>query len=247
MSTAILRYSDACYAKLIVILLECKLSGWPSSIPYTSFSKIPGGSAVLTELLKHCKQGKIYFEPATPEDIANAMCDPATVHPNYRRPGAGGKLSAQAPSDARDPTVVLSYVLEPEGLGLIGVQPISTQPSAAAALLDSIPSQQRSDVKRPRRRILDGPYSRPRPLPKEGVKSEPFVLELAAEDRRLESPTSEHQREHYLLVREPLLEFLPAMPWGALTSFDILPPILYGGTGETCSEMAMDALGMVVF
>lgn len=247
MSTAILRYSDACYAKLIVILLECKLSGWPPSIPYTSFSNIPGGIPVLTILLELCKQDKIYFESATPEDIANAMCNPATVHPNYRRPGAGGKLSVQAPSDAQDPTVVLSYVLNPEGLGLIGVQPISTQSSAAAALLDVIPSQQRSDVKRPRCRNLDGPYSRPRPLPKEGVKSEPFVLEPATEDRCLESPTSEHQREQYLLVRDPLLEFLPAMPWGALTSFDILPPIPYGGAGETCTEMAMDVFGTVVF
>ncbi|KAL1937241.1 hypothetical protein VTO73DRAFT_13910 [Trametes versicolor] len=238
--SAELRYSERRYAEDIVILRRLKLAGWPANVPYVCFSHIRGGILVACELLKDWNEGKISFTPATPEDIANAKRDPATVHPNYRRPANTGK---QASSATQEPVVVPSLVLRSDTMDDVGVQLTSTQPSTAAA-----PPRQRSDVKKPRHRDLTSTYCRPNPLPKEGVKSEPYILESASEALH-QVPLSESSSGHGCdwPVQDPLPEFLPAAAWwGALTYFGTPPSVSYGDAEETSSGSAMDVLGTAV-
>lgn len=228
---------------------RCRLDGWPTDVAWASFSRIEGGIAVLSQLLKDCKDGVISFKPATPEDIAKAERDPATVHPNYQPPRTGnGTPSALAPSAKEDPVLVPSLVLRSDNMEEVGVQLTSTQPSAAAALLGRVPvPSQRSDVKKPRRRNVDGPYSRPRPLPKEGVKSEPFILQESATGDHYLAPTLSEPSGHggERPVRDPLLEFFPAAFWYAPTPFGTPPSAFYGSAGGTSTGMAMDVFGTV--
>lgn len=194
----------------------------------------------MSALLKAWEKGEIKFEPATLQDILNAMRDPATVHPNYRPPRDGvQKPSARTPgSDPRSTTIVPCLVLNAETLEDVGIDLTSTDPSAVAAMLGEVPHRQRSDVKKPRQRNLTGPYSRPHPFPKEGVKSEPFVLESAAQDSYHPGSMPEHR--HWWAVHDPLPQFLPVMPWYAHTfDFASLPSPSYGGAGQVPFEMEM--------
>lgn len=244
-----LHYAKSTYASSTVIQNRCKLDGWPTDVAWASFSRIEGGLPVLNKLLKDCKDGVISFKPATPEDIANAEHDPATVHPNYQPPRTGdGIPSALAPSAKEDPVLVPSLVLRSDNMEEVGVKLTSTQPSAVAAALGRIPApRQRSDVKKPRHRDLTGPYCRPRPLPKEGVKSEPFILPESATGDHYLAPTLSEPSGHggERPVRDPLLEFLPAAFWYAPTPFGTPPPAFYGGAGGTSTGMAMDVFGTI--
>lgn len=240
-----LHYAKSTYASSTVIQNRCKLDGWPTDVAWASFSRIEGGLPVLNKLLKDCKDGAISFKPATPEDIANAERDPATVHPNYQPPRTGdGIPSALAPSAKEDPVLVPSLVLRSDNMEEVGVELTSTQPSAA--VLGRIPPRQRSDVKKPRHRDLTGPYCRPRPLPKEGVKSEPFILPESATGDHYLAPTLSEPSGHggERPVRDPLLEILPAAFWYAPTPFGTPPSAFYGGAGGSLAAgMAMDVFG----
>ncbi|KAL1939712.1 hypothetical protein VTO73DRAFT_9745 [Trametes versicolor] len=241
--SATLHYAEKTYAKCIVIRYGYILCGWPVDIPFVSFSHIPGGVDVLSQLLKAWDDKKISFRPATPEDIANAKRDPATVHPNYRPLHADG---IQTPPPA-SLTIVPSLVLRSDNMEEVGVHLTSTQPSAAAAVLGTDrTSRQRSDVKKPRHRDVTGPYARPKPLPKEGVKSEPYVLNASATEHHRPEPTlGSGEFGHDWPVSDPLLEFWSAASWGALTYPGALTSASYGAGEDNWLKLVMEAFGTV--
>lgn len=179
---------------------------------------------------------KICFVRATSEDIANAKRDPKTVLPSYRPPGdQKHATSAQKTSATQDLTIVPCRVLHLEDLSNVGVQPTSTQPSAAAAVLGHRLRGQRSDTKKPRRRDVSSPYSRKRRLPKEGIKSEPFILPPATERTPME-PTSKSAAApggREWPVSDPLPQFLPVTVWNTLTSLNTFHSSSRFGTMET--------------
>lgn len=81
------------YAENTVIGHGMKIEGWPSWIPFRNASEIPGGCAVLSELLKLWEEKKIRFVPATALDRLNAALDPTLVAPApgfvHRKPYGG--------------------------------------------------------------------------------------------------------------------------------------------------------------
>lgn len=234
-SSARLSYADSCYAEYIVIQQGLKLVGWPSDIPFMSFGTIPGGAATLRKLLDLWDAREIRFERATPEDIANAKRDPKAVHPGWHQ---------QAVSATEDATIVPSLVLHLEDMSDVGIELTSTQPSAASAVLGDRLRAQRSDTKKPRRRKLDGPHSRKRKLPKEGIKSEPYILPASAARRTpaqpaMSKPAGAHARQDWP-VFDPVPLFRPVPTWSTLTSLNTFPATSYCRTRET----GMDTFGM---
>ncbi|OJT05817.1 hypothetical protein TRAPUB_3334 [Trametes pubescens] len=78
-----MRYTVDGYA--VIVKKHClKLVGWLSDIPFTHFSDILGGIEPIKRLHTAWRKHELYFERATPEDIANAERDPLSVHPNPR-------------------------------------------------------------------------------------------------------------------------------------------------------------------
>lgn len=195
------------------------LVGWPARILYKNFNNVQGGNKTLLELLALWRQkdGGMRFERATAGDIANAKRDPKSVYPGYYCPlddsgPASRDASPASTSSAPELLVVVpALVLHPDGSSVVGIHPTCTRPSQLAAALGGAgrPRKQRSDTKQPRFRST-GRHSRPYLLPKEGVKSAPFVLESGTEDTRTE-PTSEPEprREKCWLVYDPLHEIVP--------------------------------------
>ncbi len=221
-----------------MVQYELKLVGWPSDTPFMSFGTIPGGGSTLRKLLDLWNAGDIRFERATPEDLSNAKRDPRTVHPNYQPPKDEAKplTSFQANSVTKEFTIVSSLVLHPEDMSDIGIELTSTQPTAAAAVLGDRLRGQRSDTKKPRRRKLSGPHSRKRRLPKEGIKSEPYILPSASKRTLAEPATSsksEPTRGHDWPVFDPVPLFRPVATWNTLTSFNTSPAMSYCRTKDT--------------
>ncbi len=186
-----LRYAVNLYANKIVIEYGHKLVGWPTRTLFTSIGNIPGGNRTVHELLKLVNEGKIRFERATPEDIANAKRNPKTVHPNYEPPEIEQEaMSAQAQcTGPHHPATAPSFrTLHPQDLSVIDDDPTSTQSSVGAVRGVRPTRGQRIDTKKPRNRNFSSPYNHKNMLAKEGVKSEPFVFESAAE-RNCTAPT----------------------------------------------------------
>lgn len=152
------------------------LKGWPKNIPFRDFNSVRGGNASLRRLLRRWRKGKLRFERATPEDIEAAKRDPSAVIP-------GAVKKKAHPTHLEDV-----------------IQPSSSTSSPAAALSDSL-RRQRTDTKKPRERDLTGPYVREHPLPKEGVKSKPYILDSDVEDE-LGQPGAESG--DFWLVEEPI-------------------------------------------
>lgn len=177
-----LSYSDARYAKDTVIGQGHKLTGWPKNIPFRDFNSIRGGNAVLRRLIRLCKKGKLRFERATAEDIDTARRDPSAI-----RPGVTNKDSARS-SDSE--------------------QPSSESPQLSAVTLGDPPRRQRTDTKKPRGRDLTGQYVRDHPLPKEGIKSQPYIIDSDVEDD-LGQPAANSERGQFWLVEEPITGLRP--------------------------------------
>lgn len=178
--TAVMWYATKYYAANVVAKQECKLVGWPASIPFTSISEICGGVPPLLELQRRWNlpdgdTEKLHFERATPEDIANAMCDPESVHPNPAQLQAEKLKAAAARAEpevkaAADVVPVCTY--HPDDLSFVGVELTSTKP-------DVDPEAQRSqrvDYGRRRKRKSDGSLQVRKRLPKDGIKSARCVI-----------------------------------------------------------------------
>lgn len=157
--------------------------GWPKNIPFRDFNSVRGGNASLRRLLRRWRKGKLRFERATPEDIEAAKRDPSAVIP-----GAAKKKTRPASrgDDEDHPSSISSH---------------------PAALDDSL-RQQRTDTKKPRGRDLTGRYVREHPLPKEGVKSMPYILDSDVEDD-LGQPGATESGDFWL-VEEQITTFGPA-------------------------------------
>ncbi|OJT15284.1 hypothetical protein TRAPUB_8155 [Trametes pubescens] len=155
---ASLNYSENRYAKGTVIKYGYKLTGWPKKIPFRNFNSLRGGNATLRMLICRWKDGKLRFERATPKDLELAKHDPSAILPgaakNKPRYTGSGDVSTHS----------------------------SSSPLRSTAALDDLPRHQRTDSKKPRCRDLTGPYICKNPLPKEGIKSKPYILDSDVED-----------------------------------------------------------------
>ncbi|KAL1943542.1 hypothetical protein VTO73DRAFT_3987 [Trametes versicolor] len=178
--TAVMWYAAKYYAANVVAKQECKLVGWPASIPFTSISEIRGGVPPLLELQRRWNlpdgdPEKLCFERATPEDIANAMRDPESVHPNPAQLQAEKLKAAPAcaePEAKATADVVPVCTYHPDDLSFLGLELTSTKP-------DVDPEAQRSqrvDYGRRRKRKSDGSLQVRKRLPKDGIKSARCVI-----------------------------------------------------------------------
>lgn len=203
-----MQYSVGRHANRIVVEYGYKIVGWPTGVLFTNFGDVPGGLAMRRELLRLWNTNVIRFEPATPEDIANAIRDPRTVHPGY---DPAAPRTEPAPGDV--------FVVAP-----LVLHPTSTHPSIST-LGDGRPRQQRSDTKRPHKRDWTSRYNRARMLPRAGIKSNPYVLESAATRPSLAArrttnvpggEDSERASRTHCAVRTPSLKFLPVTTWAGM-------------------------------
>lgn len=183
-----MRYTPEGYARVVVAQCGYKLVGWPSAVPFRNLSDIGGGAGSLLELLRLWNlpeedAERLRFERASAEEIARAVCDPESVHPNRakleeeRRAAAAETETETETAAGGSPTVVLADVFHPDGLDLVGVHPTSTDPAAAG--LGSHEQAQRVDMGRRRQRAVDiSGETRLRKLPaKRGITTPRFVLE----------------------------------------------------------------------
>lgn len=209
---ASLSYSKKRYAKITVIQNELKLVGWPKDIPFRDFNSVRGGNASLRRLLRRWRKGKLRFERATPEDIEAAKRDPSAVLP-------GAAKRKAHPAHLEDT-----------------IQPASSNPSPAAALGDP-QRRQRIDTKKPRGRDLTGPYVREHPLPKEGIKSKPYILDSDVEDD-LGQPGAEDG--DFWLVEEPIAALRLAATGSMFGFFSSSP---YGSHGRPSGTVRLLGAG----
>ncbi len=140
-------YAAKYYSRNVVVKHQCKLIGWPASVPFTSISEIRGGIPPLLELQRRWNlpdgdEDKLRFERATPEDIANATQDPESVHPNPTQLEAeklkaaaarAEKAQAQAAAD-----IVPVYTHHPHDLRFVGLDLTSTQSASDSAGATSV-------------------------------------------------------------------------------------------------------------
>lgn len=166
-----------------------KLVGWPKKIPFRDFNSIRGGNTTLRKLLCRWRKGVLRFESATAEDIEAAKRDPSTV-----RPGAAKRARPRPPSSppSYDADAVSALVDNPTP---------STEPSG------DHPHQQRTNTKKPHGRDLTGRYIRKNPLPKEGIKSKPYIVDSDVEDD-FGQAAAEHGEFYFF--DEPIPELSPA-------------------------------------
>lgn len=176
-------YKADTYARLVVVRYKVKLVGWPKTIPFVNLSDILGGTRVLTQLQAAWDIGSLRFEPASPGDLANAMRDPASVHPNpelLQHEVSGEGHTPMHPADPQpvQPTL-MSTVLHPGDLSVLGHHPVPmAQPCASRGGVPvKRPRQQRQDVKKPRRKPVKNPDNRPARRNRRGVTSRRGVLD----------------------------------------------------------------------
>ncbi len=200
-----LSYSEKLYAKNTVIRDGWKLCGWPKKIPFKDFNSIRGGNAALRTLLRRWRKGVLRFERATLEDIEAARRDPSAVRPGAAKKKARPPLATPAPSNN---TVNISPLADdPDSPSTICEHSTLPQPAPPAALGKHQCQWQRMDMKKPRGRDLTGRYVRKNPLPKEGVKSKPFIVDSDVEDD-FGQPAAEHGEFYFF--DEPIPAFQPA-------------------------------------
>lgn len=171
-------YAAKYYAANVVAKQQCKLVGWPAAIPFTSISEIRGGVPPLLELqrrwnLPDSDTEKLRFERATPEDVANALRDPESVHPNptqlqaQRLKAAVARAEAKVKVAAAEVVPVCTY--HPDDLTFVGLD-----------LNDlTVPERQRSqrvDQGRRRKRKSDSSLRVRKRLPKRGITSARCVI-----------------------------------------------------------------------
>ncbi|OJT04582.1 hypothetical protein TRAPUB_4708, partial [Trametes pubescens] len=114
---------------------QCKLVGWPASIPFTSISEIRGGVLPLLELLRRWNlpdgdADKLRFERVTPEDIANAARDPGSVHPNPTQLEAERLKAAAAKAEKAQAKAALRFErATPEDIANAARDPESVHPN----------------------------------------------------------------------------------------------------------------------
>lgn len=197
-------YCPRGYAAL-VRRYRLKLVGWPSDIPFTHLNEIRGGVAPIETLHTAWREGVLTFERATAEDVANAVRDPLSVHPN---PGmiARGDGAEGAETDAGGRGGIVEAVAHhPGSLNVLGTHPTSTQPHID---LEERPRDQRSDVKRPHVRAAEErPLKRPRRA-RDGVKSSRYVLSSDEED---EPSRGAKRGITFWMVNDPVEEFRAAV------------------------------------
>lgn len=179
--TAVMWYAPKYYATNVVAKQQCKLVGWPAEIPFTSISEIRGGVPPLLELQRRWNlpdgdTDKLRFERATPEDIASALRDPESVHPNPTqlqaeklKAAAARAVAAEAKADA---VVVPVCTYHPDDLSFVGLDLTSTMPDVDP----EAPRSQRVDYGRRRKRKSDGSLQVRKRLPKKGITSARCVI-----------------------------------------------------------------------
>lgn len=125
-------YAVNSYAGEIVIKCGYVLLGWPENVPFTNLSDIGGGSTTLLELRRrwNLPEGhaqRLRFEPASPEDRANAARDPESVHPTPKKLPELKERAARSSARAKK-AAVRSYNYHPETMRFLGRQSTSTRP-----------------------------------------------------------------------------------------------------------------------
>ncbi|OJT03949.1 hypothetical protein TRAPUB_5366, partial [Trametes pubescens] len=157
-------YAAKHHTSNVVVKHQCKLVGWPASIPFTSISEIRGGVPPLLELLRRWNlpdgdADKLHFERATPEDIANAAQDPESVHPNPTQLEAEKlKVAAAKAEEVQAKAAVFVVPVcthHPHDLRFVGLDLTSTQP-ASDSVMPKAERNQRVDQGRRRKRKSDG-------------------------------------------------------------------------------------------
>lgn len=197
-------YKEDRYARLVMLRYAAKLMGWPEGIPFVNLSSgLLGGIAALRILRQAWDKGELRFERATPEDLARAAEDPLSVLPDG---GRCLKVLAQAKSHSEStppPPDVQPVVLV---MHPIDLSDVGTHDPEADVDPDSGKHQreQRSDVKKARRRPVKNPTNRPLRRPKLGVKSSRGVLEL--DD--VQGAKRGRKRARYSLVDDPVRQFV---------------------------------------
>ncbi|KAL1948923.1 hypothetical protein VTO73DRAFT_10729 [Trametes versicolor] len=172
--TARMRYEPQCYASEVVVKRECKVVGWPEDIPFKSLSEIRGGVTPLFELRRRWNlpdghPDKLRIERATPEDIANAIRDPDSVHPNLKLLQKERKEAADAAEAATKAAeyVVPVYTWHPDNMCFVGLDLISTEPPEPKSQ-----RSQRIDSGLRRKRASDGsPWAREKLSMTKGITS----------------------------------------------------------------------------
>lgn len=190
--------------------------GWPEDIPFKSLSEIRGGVTPLFELRRRWNlpdghQDKLRIERATPEDIANALRDPDSVHPNLKllqkerreAADAAARAAAKAPE-----YVVPVYTWHPENMCFVGLDLVSTEPPEPKTQ-----RSQRIDSGLRRKRASDGsPWAREKLSMTKGISSCEYVIpgvsgscgdgERASKRMRLEDRAVDDPIEGFLLSSE---------------------------------------------
>ncbi|KAL1938531.1 hypothetical protein VTO73DRAFT_11554 [Trametes versicolor] len=220
--TAVMWYAAKYYAANVVVKQECKLVGWPASIPFTSISEIRGGVPPLLELQRRWNlpdgdPEKLRFERATSEDIANAMRDPESVHPNSAQLQAE-KLKAAAaraePEAKAAAQVIPVCTYHPDDLSFLGLELTSTTP-------DVDPEAQRSqrvDYGRRRKRKSDGSLQVRKRLPKDGIKSARCVIPGVKRKGRAVGKAAKRVRLDDRAVDDPIDRFVLSTEFGGSLS-----------------------------
>lgn len=216
--TAVMWYAAKYYAANVVVKQECKLVGWPESIPFTSISEIRGGVPPLLELQRRWNlpdgdAEKLRFQRATPEDIANALRDPESVHPNpaqlqaEKLKAAAARVEPEAEA-AADIVPVCTY--HPDDLSFVGLELTSTKP-------DVDPEAQRSqrvDYGRRRKRKSDGSLQVRKRLPKDGIKSARCVIPGVKRKGRAIGRAAKRARLEDRAVDDPIDRFVLSTEFG---------------------------------
>lgn len=170
-------YAAKYYAANVVAKQHCKLVGWPAAIPFTSISEIRGGVPPLLELQRRWNlpdgdADKLRFERATPEDVANALRDPESVHPNPAQLQAEKLTAAAARAEVAVADIVPVCTYHPDDLSFVGLDLTSTAPDVDLGA----PRAQRVDYGRRRKRKSDGSLQVRKRLPKKGITSVRCVI-----------------------------------------------------------------------
>ncbi|EIW63482.1 uncharacterized protein TRAVEDRAFT_26747 [Trametes versicolor FP-101664 SS1] len=98
------------------------------------------------------------------------------------------------------------------------------------------------DTKKPRGRDLTGPYVRKNPLPKEGVKSKPFIVDSDVEDD-FGQPAAEHGE--FYIFDEPIPAFWPASDTeGSLFALFACSPFESNGRPSGTMRLSDIAMGL---
>ncbi|KAI9068983.1 hypothetical protein FKP32DRAFT_1587306 [Trametes sanguinea] len=170
---ACMDYSDDGYAMHVVVHLGVKFVGWPPRIAFLDLPYIPGGVRSLETIQTQWNKGTLKLEAATFRDIARALRDPNSVHPNL--PMLKKIREEQAHR------AVACTVHHPKTLRIIGEHPtLAHSPSGFKLVYGR--RRQRSDVKKARQRPVSNPLDLPLRRSRSGVRSARCVLNGEGED-----------------------------------------------------------------